>query len=248
MTRAKRSFFAFVLAATIVGPGLRPVAAAIPGRAAGSPQATVPARTQAPPDWERIMTEAGLVDVRSVCPDLRVDLKYSTTDNFVHQDVYGDLDKCFLRKEAAAKLADAQKRLRALKPGWRLLVYDGARPRRVQARFFAIVKGTPQQQYVADPAEGSIHNYGAAVDLTIVDADGRELNMGTPFDFFGDLSQPRLESEFLAQGKLAREELDNRLLLRNVMISAGFLPISNEWWHFDAFPPKEVRARYKIIE
>jgi D-alanyl-D-alanine dipeptidase len=248
MTRAKRSFFAFVLAATIVGPGLRPVAAAIPGRAAGSPQATVPARTQAPPDWERIMTEAGLVDVRSVCPDLRVDLKYSTTDNFVHQDVYGDLDKCFLRKEAAAKLADAQKRLRALKPGWRLLVYDGARPRRVQARFFAIVRGTDQQQYVADPARGSIHNYGAAVDLTIIDADGKELDMGTPFDFFGELAQPKLEQQFLLQGKLTEVQLRNRRLLRDVMTQAGFLPISNEWWHFDAFPREEVERRYKIIE
>lgn len=233
MVRKTRFLLPVVLAAWLLGP---------------APGAPVPAQTAASSDWERVLTDMGLVDVQAVCPDIRVDLKYSSPNNFVRQDVYGDLDKCFLQKEAAAKLAVAQGKLTELKPGWRLLVFDGARPRRVQARFFAIVKGTPQQQYVADPARGSIHNYGAAVDLTIVDADGRELDMGTPFDFFGDLAQPRLEAEFLAQGKLAREQLDNRLLLRSVMTSAGFLPISNEWWHFDAFPPKEVRARYKIIE
>jgi D-alanyl-D-alanine dipeptidase len=233
MIRKIRFLLPVILAALALGP---------------APGAPIPGQTGASPDWERVLTGMGLVDVQAVCPEIRVDLKYSGTDNFVRQDVYGDLDKCFLQKEAAAKLAAAQKKLTEIKPGWRLLVFDGARPRRIQAQFFAIVKGTPQQQYVADPARGSIHNYGAAVDLTIVDAAGREVDMGTPFDFFGDLAQPRLESEFLAQGKLAREQLDNRLLLRKVMTSAGFLPISNEWWHFDAFPPQEVRARYKIIE
>jgi D-alanyl-D-alanine dipeptidase len=233
MTRKTRFLLPVVLAAWLLGQ---------------APVALVPGQNPAAPDWERVLTGLGLVDIQEVCPEIRVDLKYSSTDNFVHQDVYGDLDKCFLQKEAAAKLAAAQGKLVELKPGWRLLVFDGARPRRVQARFFAIVKGTPQQQYVADPARGSIHNYGAAVDLTIIDPDGRELDMGTPFDFFGELAQPKLESAFLAQGKLTRKQIDNRLLLRNVMTSAGFLTISNEWWHFDAFPPKEVRARYKIIE
>lgn len=233
MIRKIRFLPPVVLAALLLGP--------VPG-------APVPGQTAAPPDWESILKGMGLVDVQQDCPEVLVDLKYSSPDNFVGQDVYGDLDKCFLQKGASAKLAAAQRKLRKLRPGWRLLVFDGARPRRIQARFFAIVKGTPQRQYVADPARGSIHNYGAAVDLTIVDADGRELDMGTPFDFFGELAQPRLESELLAQGKLTRKQLDNRLLLRNVMTSAGFLPISNEWWHFDAFPPKEVRARFKIIE
>jgi len=244
MTRAKRFFFTFVLAAAILVPGFRPVAIAGPAAAAVSPSA----HAQASPDWERIMTEAGLVDIQALCPDIRVDLKYSTTDNFVHQDVYGDLDKCFLQKEAVAKLAAAQKRLSELEPGWRLLVYDGARPRRVQTRFFAIVKGTPQQQYVADPAQGSIHNFGAAVDLTIVDLNGEELDMGTAFDFFGELAQPTLEQQFLLQGKLTEAQLRNRRLLRRIMTEAGFLPISNEWWHFDAFPREEVKKRYKIIE
>lgn len=233
MIRKTRFLLPVILAALWLGP---------------APGAPVPGQAAALPDWESVLKGMGLVDVQQECPEILVDLKYSSPDNFIGQDVYGDLDKCFLQKEAAAKLAAAQRKLTELRPGWRLLVFDGARPRRIQARFFAIVEGTPQQQYVADPARGSIHNYGAAVDLTIVDAGGRELDMGTPFDFFGELAQPKLESEFLARGKLTRDQLDNRLLLRNVMTSAGFRPISNEWWHFDAFPPKEVRARYKIIE
>jgi D-alanyl-D-alanine dipeptidase len=188
------------------------------------------------------------VDAQSVCPDIVVELKYATSDNFLHKNVYGDLKKCYLLKEAAQKLAAAQKSLTALHPGWRLKIYDGARPRRIQAAMWALVKGTPQQPFVANPETGSIHNYGAAVDLTVVDEKGHELDMGTPFDFFGDLAQPRLEEASLKQGKLSAEQVQNRHLLRKVMTEAGFISISSEWWHFDAFPKEEVRKRFKIIE
>lgn len=200
------------------------------------------------PDWGRFLANSGLVDAQSVCPDIVVELKYATSDNFLHKNVYGDLKKCYLLKEAAQKLAAAQKSLTALHPGWRLKIYDGARPRRIQAAMWALVKGTPQQPFVANPETGSIHNYGAAVDLTVVDEKGHELDMGTPFDFFGDLAQPRLEEASLKQGKLSAEQVQNRHLLRKVMTEAGFISISSEWWHFDAFPKEEVRKRFKIIE
>ncbi len=205
-------------------------------------------QTPSPPDWERILTDLGLIDVQKVCGEIQVELKYSTPDNFLHQDVYGDLEKCFLVKEAASKLAAAQRSLAGLRPGWRLKVWDGARPRRIQTAMWALVKGTPQQSFVANPATGSIHNYGAAVDLTLLDEKGRELDMGTPYDFFGDKAQPRLEDELLKQGVLTPEQVQNRRFLRKVMTEAGFIPISGEWWHFDAFPKEEVRKRFKIIE
>jgi D-alanyl-D-alanine dipeptidase len=201
-----------------------------------------------PADWEKIFTDLGLVDVQQVCGDIRVELRYSTEDNFLHKDVYGDLERCFLLKEAAAKLGAAQKALAALKPGWRLKVWDGARPRRIQAAMWAIVKGTAQQAFVANPETGSIHNYGAAVDLTLEDEKGRELDMGTPYDFFGDKAQPRLEDDLVKKGQLTPEQVQNRRLLRKVMTEAGFIAISSEWWHFDAFPKEEVRKRFKIIE
>lgn len=206
------------------------------------------AQDSGPFGWDRALTDLGLVDVQTICPDIQVDLKYATEGNFLRKNVYGDLRKCYLVKEAASNLAAAQKNLASLKPGWRLKVFDGARPRRIQAIMWGLVKGTRQQHFVANPSSGSNHNYGAAVDLTIVDEKGRELDMGTPFDFFGELAEPRLEDAFLKKGMLTANQVQNRLLLRRVMIEAGFLSISSEWWHFDAFPTDVIRKRFRVIE
>jgi D-alanyl-D-alanine dipeptidase len=214
------------------------------GPCAGAPAA----QDAASVDWGPVLAGLGLVDVQTTCPDVVVELKYATADNFLGRNVYGSLTRCYLVREAALKLADAQKRLTALKPGWRLKIFDGARPRRIQAAMWETVKATPQQPYVANPETGSMHNHGAAVDLSLVDDTGREADMGTPFDFFGDLAQPRWEEKFLEQGRLTAAQVANRRLLRTVMSDAGFLPISGEWWHFDAFPKDEVRRRFKIIE
>ena len=197
---------------------------------------------------ERKIAQAGLVNIQEVDSTLKVDLRYSSTNNFLHADVYGELNRCYLQKDAALMLAAAQKYLKEMSRGYDLLVFDGARPRSVQYQMWEIVKGTAMQPYVANPATGSIHNYGAAVDLTIVDEKGNELDMGTPFDFFDALAQPRLEEQFLKDGKLNEKQLANRKLLREVMTKAGFKIINNEWWHFDAFPKEQVRKKYKIIE
>jgi D-alanyl-D-alanine dipeptidase len=232
MTRTRRRFLGAVIGCLLIS-----------GTAAPAVR-----QTASPPDWERILTDLGLVDVQTVCEEIQVELKYSTPDNFLHRDVYGDLERCFLLKEAASKLAAAQKSLAGLRPGWRLKVWDGARPRRIQAAMWALVKGTPQQPFVANPVTGSIHNFGAAVDLTLIDEKGRELDMGTPYDFFGDKAQPRLEDELLKTGQLTPAQVENRRFLRKIMTEAGFISISSEWWHFDAFPKEEVRKRFKIIE
>lgn len=111
-----------------------------------------------------------------------------------------------------------------------------------------IVRGTDKQKYVANPKTGSIHNYGCAVDLSIVDENGKELDMGTPFDYFGDLAQPRFEKKFLEEGKLTRTQIKNRQLLRHVMQKSGFQGILSEWWHFNGYPRKYVKEHYTIIE
>ena len=111
-----------------------------------------------------------------------------------------------------------------------------------------IVKDTPEKIYVANPKSGSIHNYGSAVDLTVVDEKGVPLDMGTPYDFFGDLAQPKYENKFLKEGKLTQKQIENRKILRKSMENAGFKNISNEWWHFDAFPRAITKKRFKIIE
>ncbi len=218
-----------------------------------------------------IIQKEKLVDIQSLDPTIKVKLMYATTNNFLSKNVYGNLTNCYLRLEAAIKLTNAQRILKQINPNLTLLVYDGLRPRRIQYIMWEIVKGTEQQQYVANPKGGSIHNYGCAVDLTIAYNNGEPLDMGTPFDYFGVKAQPRFEEIFVnpekisnsnldkktlslikkdleTSGPLTQSQLSNRLLLRKVMIEAGFNPIANEWWHFEAFPREEVRKKYNIVE
>jgi len=189
----------------------------------------------------------GLVDAGTVVKELQVELKYATKDNFMGRAVYGDLATCFLQKDAAAMLARAEAALVAARPGLRLRVYDCARPAWVQRIMWDIVKGTLQAPYVADPAKGSIHNFGCAVDLTVATREGKPLDMGSAYDFFGDLARPDREIEQLDDGTLSPEAAANRLLLREVMLRAGFRMLAHEWWHFDCAAHAETRKRYKII-
>lgn len=177
-----------------------------------------------------------------------VDLRYATVNNFTGQDLYGEFDSAFLHKIAAAKLLDAVARLKMISPEYRLVIFDALRPRSVQWMLWEKVVGTAQQKYVANPKGGSIHNYGFAVDISILDGAGRELDMGTPFDDFTPLAQPRYEAKFLKEGRLTKAQIANRRLLRRVMEEAGFNALRLEWWHFNALPRAEVKANYKIIE
>ncbi len=192
----------------------------------------------------------GLVDASSVVKGLQVELKYSTTDNFMKKDVYGDLEKCYLQEDAAKMLGEAQKDLVKIRPDLRFVAYDCARPLSVQKKMWELVKDTPSRSYVANPdtKTGSIHNYGCAIDLSLAKTDGTPLDMGTPFDFFGRKAQPRYELTLLRQAKLTHEQVANRLLLRQVMVRAGFTPISSEWWHFNCASTAETRRRYKKIQ
>ena len=178
---------------------------------------------------------------------VRIDIRCASTNNFLGRNLYGSFDRFLLHRIAADKLLRAVDLLAAEKPGLRLLLLDGLRPNRIQHVFWEAVRGTPQQIYVGDPEIGSIHGFGLAVDLSLVDEHGRELDMGTPFDGFTALVEPRLEAEFLASGALSASQIDNRLLLRKVMTQAGFHVLPIEWWHFDALPSDQVRGRFSLI-
>ena len=110
-----------------------------------------------------------LVDAAAVVSSLLVDLKYSSTDNFLKEDVYGDLTRCYLHSDAAQMLKKAAVLMERVQPELRLLAYDCHRPESVQRKMWQKVKDTPAQRYVANPhsAFGSIHNYGCAIDLTL---------------------------------------------------------------------------------
>lgn len=161
-----------------------------------------------------------LVDLSTI-PDLRLDLRYATENNFMHRRLY-PLAKAFLRTPAAQALTEANEELRTR--GLALKVFDAYRPYSVTEAMWEPYKNP---DYVADPAKGSRHNRGAAVDLTIVnDATGEELAMPTPFDDF----TLRAHHEF---AELPPEVIANRALLRSVMESHGFVALPSEWWHYD---------------
>lgn len=195
--------------------------------------------------------EIEVVNIQELDPTIMVDLRYSSKNNFLKKDIYGDLEDCFLRKEPAEMLCLANKHLKESHPELRLLVFDGLRTRSVQKKLWDAldtISLSERTQFVADPEKGSIHNYGAAVDLTLSLENGLELDMGTNYDHFGELAFPALEDSLLALGKLTGKQIENRRILRKVMTKAGFSTIDSEWWHFDAFSYNETKNKYKIVE
>ena len=179
---------------------------------------------------------------------LKIDLRYASTNNFTGKNLYGKFNRAYLHREAGSKLNKAVQQLQNSHPGYSLIIYDALRPRSVQYILWNQVKGSPKETYVANPVTGSIHNYGLAVDISIADASGRQLDMGTPYDDFSAMSQPALESGYIKSGKLSAEHIANRRLLQTVMESAGFIQLPVEWWHYDALPRAEVRGKFRIVE
>ncbi|MBP6055307.1 MAG: M15 family metallopeptidase [Cytophagaceae bacterium] len=197
------------------------------------------------------MEKQGLVEVSASAPGVLVELKYGTADNFMGRDVYGCLRHAYVQKPVLVMLQKAQATLEKKHPGYHLLIYDAARPLSIQWVLWNTLTQYPpaeRQKYVADPKQHSIHNYGSALDLTVADASGKPLDMGTKYDFFGDLAYPSKEKQFLAAGKLSQKAYQNRLILREAMQSAGFMRIEFEWWHFNAFSRAEAKRRFPVVQ
>ncbi len=203
-------------------------------------------------ELELTLQKQGLVDIQEIDSSIMVELKYSTTDNFFGQDVYGSLSAAYFQPDVAEKLKKAQLALKEINPSYSLLIYDGVRPHSVQKILWDKLDSIPpktREAYVANPAKGSIHNYGCAADLTVFDAMADStLDMGTKYDFFGYLAYPRKEQENLRNGTLTQRQVDNRLVLRNVMVKAGFMPITSEWWHFNSTSRGNAEKLYRIVQ
>jgi D-alanyl-D-alanine dipeptidase len=178
---------------------------------------------------------------------ITVDLRYATPDNFVGRDLYTPLDCNWLHKDAAAALERSVAWLAERRPDYQLLVLDALRPQRVQEQLWEALQGTDLLGYIADPARGSIHSFGMALDVTLIDAQGRELDMGTGFDDLSERSHPALEKELLARGELTARQIDNRHWLRNAMLENGWQGINSEWWHFDCGDRLQVRKNYARV-
>lgn len=198
---------------------------------------------------EKKFIDAGLVDVSTIDDTIQVDLVNSDPKkNYFRENYYSGLNKVYLRKEVAIKLSNAQRFLKTRHPNYSLLILDAARPRSVSKKMYEKMKGTKFEKYVANPKKGSMHNFGIAVDITVVDEKSNEIDMG-----FSPFRKSKLELYWqfakLKMGfKLKKEQAENRKLLADTMRKAGFLPLSYEWWHFNGMPKDQARRKYNIIE
>ena len=177
--------------------------------------------------------QSDFVRLKDLSADFVYELKYATPDNFLKQAVY-DCGECYLRKSTAEALVKANEAFKQL--GYRIKLFDCYRPLSVQKKMWKILPGT---HYVANPAKGSKHNRGAAVDLTLVDAEGKELNMGTPFDFFGKEAHHTYTQH-------SKEVLENRKLLKETLDKYNFKSIYSEWWHYEYRP--EMQSKVENFE
>ena len=217
-------------------------------------------------DYDAEFAKMGFIDVQSLDSTIQVDLKYSSTDNFMGVNMYGDLHKAYLRPEIAQMVVNAQKYLKEINPQYTLVIYDAARPISVQRTMKKIVAGTEFDSFVADGSRGGRHNYGVAVDLTIADNNGKALDMGTGFDSFDaassvkgtpDTSDPSTRTiavyrafvrKLQADGLISKKAADNRILLLEVMHEAGLYPYRKEWWHFELINSlSSTRETYRLL-
>jgi D-alanyl-D-alanine dipeptidase len=167
-----------------------------------------------------VVNDTTFVNLKEYSQDFVYDMKYATDDNFLKSKVY-DCAECYLRYKTVKALVLANQRF--MKKGFKIKIFDCYRPSDIQKRMWAIVS---DPQYVANPAKGSIHNRGGAVDMTIVNFEGKELDMGTSFDFFGK------EASHNFRG-FSKEILANRNFLKKVMTAAHFNAFDSEWWHYN---------------
>jgi D-alanyl-D-alanine dipeptidase len=166
------------------------------------------------------INDTAFVNLKDYSQDFEYDMKYATDDNFLKAKVY-DCAECFLRLKTVTALVEANKKF--IEKGYKIKIFDCYRPLDIQKKMWKIVSNS---KYVANPAKGSIHNRGGAVDITLVDRFGNELDMGTSFDFFGIEASHNYPN-------VSEEVKENRIVLKTIMTSSGFNSFDSEWWHYN---------------
>ncbi|MDA7762626.1 M15 family metallopeptidase [Crocinitomicaceae bacterium] len=192
----------------------------------------------------------GLIDVQSLNKDIFCELKYATDDNFMGFQLYHSIKRPYLQPDVAERLSKCQDYLSEIDSSLHLLIYDAARPVSVQKLMWDALDSIPpglRGRYVSNPGHRSLHNLGAAVDITICDDRRVVMDMGAGFDEFAEIAYPRMEYHFLKTGELSQQQYDNRLLLRRVMKSQRFRQLPTEWWHYNAYSRDVARTKYKVL-
>ena len=193
----------------------------------------------------------GLIDVQSLDSTIYVDMKYATTNNFMGFQLYKTIKRPYLQPDVAQRVVKCQEFLSAIDSSLHLLIYDAARPVSVQKLMWEALDSLPpvlRGRYVSNPYHRSLHNLGAAIDVTLCHADGVPLDMGADFDEFREIAYPRLEFRFLKTGELSQQQYENRLLLRRVMKSQRFRQLPTEWWHYNAYSRDVARTKYSVLK
>ncbi len=206
-----------------------PPAEAAPAFPIDVPQAPAPPPPAAPAiDYDT----SEWTELNRLVPGVELEIRYASTNNFMEQRIY-DCGRCFYRPPVAAALASVQRELEAR--GLGLKLFDCYRPQPYQQRLWDVL---PDARYVANPARGSLHSRGAAADLTLINLDtGVELDMGTPYDYFG-------EEAYTTTTDLPPHVLQNRALLQDVMARNTFAAIRTEWWHFNFLGPRQPLSEW----
>ena len=195
------------------------------------------------------MQAMGFLNLKTLDSSLVIDLMYTRADNFTGVVLYDDLSEAYLYPTAARAVVKAQQALHRTHPDYNLKICDASRPMSVQKKMYDVVRGTPKNIYVSNPANGGgLHNYGMAVDVTIVDKNGKELDMGTKVDHLGKEAHINTEAAMVQAGTISAQAKKNRELLRRVMREAGYKPLQSEWWHFNFVTRAEAKAKYKVLD
>jgi zinc D-Ala-D-Ala dipeptidase len=202
------------------------------------------ARTIEKPTAPTVINKSGFTDLSAIA-NVTIEKRYASTNNFCGQ-VLDTSAVCTIRDIAYQKFEKASELLLTEHPGWKFVIFDAYRPPYVQEKLWQAVRGTPRPKYVAYPKCVSLHSLGLALDLTLADEHGKQLDMGTEFDAFTPLASPRFEAENLRTKKLTQEQYANRLLLRRLMQRAGFIQLQSEWWHYEALHQKTAHERYRV--
>lgn len=171
-------------------------------------------------DISKETDDNAIVNLKNYSNDFVYDMKYATDDNFLKEKLY-PCAECFLRVKTVKSLLEANKAFS--QKGYKIKLFDCYRPKAIQKKMFKIV---PDPNFVANPKKGSIHNRGGAVDISLVDSLGSEINMGTKFDFFGEEASHNYQN-------LSEEILANRKFLKEIMLQNNFKSFDSEWWHYN---------------
>ncbi|MBE2247200.1 MAG: M15 family metallopeptidase [Candidatus Competibacteraceae bacterium] len=182
---------------------------------------------------EAHMRRYGMISLEDSVAGIFVDLKYSSIDNFAETDMYGTLNKAMAHPLLASRLRRARALLKIRRPDLEFIVFDVARPKSIQFKLWEKLKDHPdRKKYVSSPDNGSYHNLGLAIDLSLADTSGNLIDMGCRYDYFGEEAHITYEELLVKKTLIKEHALENRRLLREIMVISGFKTLSSEWWHF----------------